>query len=130
VDSDNPEPGELVAPPTEGEMTQANSAAEWPMEDTRTGGVHTESKETKNEKSEPTGIKSKLLSSESTPNQLTQPTKHSINQPVVPKSTTVCLTPVMCTNLYTIVGFATNKGLLPSVVDVTCSRWLSEGCLM
>jgi hypothetical protein len=28
VDSDNPEPGELVAPPTEGEMTQANSAAE------------------------------------------------------------------------------------------------------
>jgi hypothetical protein len=78
-------------------MTQANSAAERPMEDTRTGGAHTESKEIKNEKSEPTGIKSEPLSSESTPNQLTQPTKRSINQPVVPKSTTVRSTPVMRT---------------------------------
>ncbi|CEL60459.1 Retrovirus-related Pol polyprotein from transposon TNT 1-94 OS=Nicotiana tabacum PE=2 SV=1 [Rhizoctonia solani AG-1 IB] len=97
VDSDDPEPGESVAPPAEGEMTQANSAAERPMEDTRTGGAHTESKEIKNEKSEPTGIKSEPLSSESTPNQLTQPTKRSINQPVVPKSTTVRSTPVMRT---------------------------------
>ncbi|KAF8749045.1 Reverse transcriptase (RNA-dependent DNA polymerase) [Rhizoctonia solani] len=97
VNNGKPEPGELVAPPAEGEMTQANSAAQRPIENTRTGGAHVDSEEIKIKKLEHTGIKTKPLSNESTSNKPTQPIQQSLNQPVVPKPTTVRNNPVMRT---------------------------------
>ncbi|KAF8690093.1 Encoded by, partial [Rhizoctonia solani] len=97
VDNGEPKPGELVAPPAEGEMTQANSAAQRPIENTRTGGAHVDSEEIKIKKLEHTGIKTEPLSNESTSNKPTQLVQQSLNQPVVPKPTTVCNNPVMRT---------------------------------
>ncbi|KAF8751659.1 Reverse transcriptase (RNA-dependent DNA polymerase) [Rhizoctonia solani] len=97
VDNGKPKPGELVAPPAEGEMTQANSAAQQPIENTRTGGAHVDSEEIKIKKLEHTGIKTKPLSNKSTSNKPTQPIQQLLNQPVVPKPTTVCNNPVMRT---------------------------------
>ncbi|QRW23117.1 Retrovirus-related Pol polyprotein from transposon TNT 1-94 [Rhizoctonia solani] len=97
VDNGEPEPGESVAPPAEGEMTQANSAAQQPIENTRTGGAHVDSEEIKIKKLEHTGIKTEPLSNESTSNKPTQPIQQSLNQPVVPKPTTVRNNPVMRT---------------------------------
>ncbi|KAF8676948.1 Reverse transcriptase (RNA-dependent DNA polymerase) [Rhizoctonia solani] len=97
VDNGKPEPGELVAPPAEGEMTQANSAAQQPIENTRTGGAHVDSEEIKIKKLEHTGIKTKLLSNKLTSNKPTQLVQQLLNQPVVPKPTTVCNNPVMRT---------------------------------
>ncbi|QRW24717.1 Retrovirus-related Pol polyprotein from transposon TNT 1-94 [Rhizoctonia solani] len=97
VDNGKPKPGELVAPPAEGEMTQANSAAQQPIENTRTGGAHVDSEEIKIKKLEHMGIKTKPLSNKSTSNKPTQLVQQSLNQPVVPKPTTVCNNPVMRT---------------------------------
>ncbi|KAF8688199.1 Reverse transcriptase (RNA-dependent DNA polymerase), partial [Rhizoctonia solani] len=97
VNNGKPKPGELVAPPTEGEMTQANSAVQQPIENTRTGGAHVDSEEIKIKKLEHTGIKTKLLSNKLTSNKPTQPVQQLLNQPVVPKPTTVCNNPVMRT---------------------------------
>ncbi|CAE7065412.1 unnamed protein product [Rhizoctonia solani] len=88
---------ESVAPPAEGEITQADSAATRPIESSGTEGAHTESNEIKIDKSEPASIKSEPLSSESTSKPTLQPIQRSSTQPVVPKSTTVLPTPVMHT---------------------------------
>ncbi|KAF8716550.1 Reverse transcriptase (RNA-dependent DNA polymerase), partial [Rhizoctonia solani] len=97
VNNGEPEPGESVAPPAEGEMTQANSAAQRPIENTRTGGAHVDSEEIKIKKLEHTGIKTEPLSNELTSNKPTQLVQQLLNQPVVPKPTTVCNNPVMRT---------------------------------
>ncbi|KAF8702333.1 Reverse transcriptase (RNA-dependent DNA polymerase), partial [Rhizoctonia solani] len=97
VDNGKPKLGELVAPPAEGEMTQANSAAQQLIENTRTGGAHVDSEEIKIKKLEHMGIKTKPLSNKLTSNKPTQLVQQLLNQPVAPKPTTVCNNPVMHT---------------------------------
>ncbi|GAB1528459.1 hypothetical protein RhiTH_011653 [Rhizoctonia solani] len=99
--ADNTNWGELVALPTEGEMTQANSTAEKPTKPTGAGRAHVVSKNKENDLKLPSNkkpIKSKLKTEGTASNSHTQP----IQQPVVPKSNTSCSKPAMCTNPSTV----------------------------
>ncbi|QRW21240.1 Retrovirus-related Pol polyprotein from transposon TNT 1-94 [Rhizoctonia solani] len=112
--------GESVAPPAEGEMTCANSAAEQPKEDARTGGEHVVRKTEKNElkiESEPESIKEEVKVEPTSSNSPTEP----VQQPALHKPTTSCSRSAMRPNLS-----ATAAELLKRINSLTTGSYNGE----
>ncbi|KAF8748586.1 Encoded by [Rhizoctonia solani] len=78
--------GDTVAPPAEGEMTHANSAAEQPKEPAGTGGVHTVSKEEKSDSNKPVDIKSEPKIEQKASNKPTKLTHNNVLKPYTTRS--------------------------------------------